>query len=256
MADCTPNVSSFQSISSTLDVSEKYKQLMQDSLSDESIYTRAKETMLSLFDGLTLTDVERANLAATHITQLSITLTSKAMETALAWSNLESKNAYELAKIKAETEVLNAEKEKRKFEICLTEKSIDKVIAEATAVTNGSVADVALKQEQTKQVKASEYQILSDAYRKSGHVVISTDADGYTKGTSTYGSYGGYTDQQIKNAQRQLEAYDDSMRNHAANSAATVIGHLLASETLSTSNEQDVARWRMAIDYLNNGSPQ
>ena len=111
-----------------------------------------------------------------------------------------------------------------------------------------TLADEGLKFHQTRQVEADTYGRFADAFRKSGVVQIGTDIqDSVLKGLS--GDEDGYTWQQMQNAERQRIAYEDSKRNHVANSTASMIGQMLAAEIAP--NETDIDRWRDAVDYLN-----
>lgn len=265
MATCTPTISSFNSINGDLDVIEKFKLLMQESMGDESFYIRTKETYLELFENLQLTEKEKASIVAENITKMSNDMTNVAMQSAIAWAKEERDGAYTLAKIKADTEVALAQYEKVKSEICLVDKQTALQCANITATTSASIREngrpaeyeadgctvkaltaEGLKYEQTKQVEAAVYQIQADTYRKSGVVTIGTGVDGVTKGTS--GDEDGYTWQQQQNAERQRIAYEDSKLNHAANSSASMIGQMLSAEI--SPNEADVQRWRDALDGL------
>jgi hypothetical protein len=248
MSTCNPVIDSFQRADSKLDVSEKYLQLMQDSLSGDSLYTRAKETFSVVFKDRELTETQKAQLTTEYIATMSVNLSSAAMQTALAWAKEERDGGYTLAKLKADAEVTLAQKEKVTREICLVDKQIDVQCANITATLAGSIRDngkvavydadgcvpltleaSGLKYEQTKQVQAATYQVLSDAYRKSGKVQIGIDGtDDYLKGLS--GDDKGYTNQQIKNAERQRQAYEDSKVNHLLNSVAVVTGQMLSAE--------------------------
>jgi hypothetical protein len=266
---CNVVVGEFQREDSKLEVSEKYIQLMQDSMDPESLYMRAKDALAINFNDSNLTADEKAKIIAEYMAMLTTQLSSAAMQTALSWAKEERDGAYTLAKIKADTETAMANAVKAKEEICLVQKQIEQTCANITAIISGSfrengkpngyeadgckptgLEDTGLKYEQTKQVEAATYQIFADAYRKSGVVQVGTDSsDSVKKGLS--GNDDGYTNQQSKNAERQRIAYEDSKRNHAANSAATMIGQLLSSETLSDSNKEDIERWREALDFLN-----
>lgn len=266
MAECTTNIDSFQAEKSTIDVSEKYLQLMQDSLSEESIYMRAKDTILTIFSDLGITEIEKANIVASNITQMSTTLSAQAMSSALAWAKEERDGAYALAKLKADTEVAQGQLELTKSQICKTDFESLAAKAKATEITassireNGTVLeyeadgirakslnDGGLKYEQTKQVEGATYQIFADAYRKSGVVSIGLDvSDGLTKGIS--GDDDGYTNQQSKNAERLRVAYEDSKLNHAANSSASMIGQMLSAEIAP--DQADVQLWRDAVSGL------
>ena len=268
---CNIGVDNFQAVDAELDVEGKYISLMQTTLAPDSLYTRAKETIQVLFENLNITEPERAKLTVEYVANMSTQLSNSAMQTALGWAKAEKDGEYQLALVKAQTEKALAEKEVAKESICKMMKDTELVCANITATVAGSIrdngtvtsydpdnecipktlGDNGLKYEQTQQVKAASYQSFADAFRKSGVVQIGIDSDdSVKKGLS--GDEDGYTWQQSLNAERQRIAYEDSKRNHAANSAASMIGQLLSSETFSDSNAQDVQRWRDAVDFLNN----
>ena len=239
-------------------------------MSDDSLYMRAKDTMKVQFDDLQMSEPQKAEIVAQHVASMTTSLSSTAMQMALSWAKEERDGAYDLAKVKADTERALADALKAKEEICLVQKQTESQCANIEATIAGSIREngkvatydstntckptelvaEGLKYEQTKQVEGATYQIYADAFRKSGKVQIGTDTtDTVTKGLS--GDDDGYTNQQSKNAERQRVAYEDSKRNHAANSASAMIGQLLSSETFSDENKEDVDRWRASIDYLN-----
>ncbi len=240
---------------------------MQDSLSEDSIYMRAKDTYAVIFKDLQITEKEKADIIAGSVNSIVASLSSASMQTALSWAKEERDGAYTLAKVKAETETALANSKKVEEEICLAQAQTEKVCADITATISGSyrdngvpigyeddgckptgLDDTGLKYHQARQAEADAYSRYSDAYRKSGVVVIGEDpTDFVTKGLS--GDEDGYTWQQQRNAERLRISYEDSKRNHAANSSATMIGSMLASEIAP--NQADVQRWRNAVDYLN-----
>ena len=52
MAECDLPNFNFNPVDGSIDVSEYYIKLMQDTLSDDSLYTRAKETLFHQFEDL------------------------------------------------------------------------------------------------------------------------------------------------------------------------------------------------------------
>ena len=264
---CNVTVDNFQAVDAELDVIDKYKELMVATLSDESIYIRAKETIYSVFDELGVNNTDRASIVVGHIDKMTTELSATAMQSAIQWAKEERDGAYSLALIKAQTEVAIAQAEVAKESICKTIKetelmcanitsTIAKSIRENGMVTSYEDADECkpktldnsgLKYEQTQQVKAATYQTFADAYRKSGVVEIGIDSTDEVKKGLT-GNEDGYTWQQQTNAERQRIAYEDSKLNHAANSSASMIGQMLTAEIAP--NEADVQRWRDALDGL------
>ncbi len=275
MSSCNVSIDDFQRADSTFDVSEKYTQLMQDTLADDSLYMRVKDTLLYQFEDLQLTEKEKASFSVDFMSKVAVELSKVSLATAMAWAKEERDGEYTLAKIKADTEQALASKELIAEQICEIQKKKDMLCAQIEVAIAGSIRDngtvagydpddpckpmylnnEGLKYQQTLQVEAATYQIFADAYRKSGVVDIGVDnADQVLKGLSgtthdQSGETAGYTAQQTANAERQRIAYEDSKRNHAANSSASMIGQMLSAEV--PSNAQDVDAWRAAIAYLN-----
>ena len=268
MSSCKITLDLFQREDSELKVSEKYKQLMQDSLSEDSLYIRAKDTFSVIFSDLQLTEKEKAQLVSEHVASMTTSLSGAAMQTALAWSKEERDGAYTLAKVKAETEVQLAQKELVAEQICKMQKDVDLVCANITATISNSyrengmptgydadgckptgLDETGLKFHQTKQVEAATYQTFADAYRKSGIVQIGTDVqDNVVKGLSAPIDKitAGYTNQQTLNAERQRQAYEDSKINHMLNSLGVVTGQLMSAEI-------DVLQAPWLLDYMKCG---
>jgi hypothetical protein len=102
-----------------------------------------------------------------------------------------------------------------------------------------------LKYEQSKQVEASTYQILADAYRKSGVVTIGVE-NGIIKGLS--GDRSGHTYAQAEVARRQYVSFEDSKRNHAVNASSQTIGQLVAAE--APLDNVIIQNYNKAMEYL------
>ena len=277
MTKCDVTIDPFTREDGALDISSKYIKLMQDTMCEESLYDRAKETLFHQFDDLQLTEKEKAGFVVDFVSKLTTEMSKSSMAVALSWAKEERDGAYNLASIKAQVENAAVTAEKTKEEVCLVQAQVKKVCADIEVTIAGSIRDnglvtgydpsnpckpahlddSGLKYHQTKQVEADKYKIYADAYRKSGVVGMGNDPqDGFVKGLSgtthdQAGEIAGYTAQQTANAERQRIAYEDSKRNHAANSSASMIGQLLAAEVFSNENEQDVNRWRSAVDFLN-----
>jgi hypothetical protein len=268
MANCNVSIGSYVAEDGTLDVLTKYASLMTASLADDSVYERAKETLFHSFTELHLTEKEKAAQVIEFITVFANEATKSSMAMALSWAKEERDGPYELAKLKADTKNSLAAYELTKESVCEMQKRTEHTCMQIKATSaksireNGSIAAMeadgcnvktlnneGLLYEQIQQVIAATYQTFSDSYRKSGKVVIGKDpVDQIIKGMS--GDDNGYTWQQQVNAERQRIAYEDSKINHAANSAATMIGQLLSAEALVASHDQDVERWRNAMDRL------
>ena len=253
-----------------LDVAGKFQQITELALATDSIYMRAKDTFKELFDGKKINEAEYAQYAAQFISGLASATTQSAMQLALEWAKEEYNMPYGLASVKAQTELTQANREKVKEEICLTQTQVELQQANITATLSASMRDngrvltygsngytpLSLRDEGTKfsqinAVNAQKYSTLADAYRKSGVVTLATTADGEVKGTS--GDSAGYTKAQESFALRQVKSFEDSKRNHSANAMSQMIGQMLSAEVAPA--DADITRWRTAIDYLNTNTP-
>ncbi len=237
---------------------------MQDTMSSESLYTRTKDTFKVLFQDTQITEPERAKLGAEYASQMSIQLSSVAMQTAVQWAKEERDGVYTLAKVKAEADLALANLVKVKEEICLVQAQTNAQCASALSTlassqrengvaTVGSdgcsltgLDDSGLKYAQTKQVESATYQTYADAYRKSGVVGIGISTDGVIKGITggTDPIVDGYTNQQSLNAERQRQSYEDSKINHMLNSVAVVTGQMMSA---------DIGAEQWLLDYMKCG---
>lgn len=252
MASCSNDIDNFLAQDGTLNVSDKYKQLMNDSLGDGSLYERTKDTFFELFKDLNISEAEKLQLVANNISNLTVNISNQAMTTALAWEKEERDGAYQLAQIKAQTELTNAQYELTAEQICKTINEKELLVAQKEEVLAGTIRQDNLIASQIELQKADIVSKLSDNYRKSGVVNIGLDADGQLKGLS--GDENGYTYQQDEFIQRQVISFEDSKRSHAANSSAQLIGQLLSAEVPITETDTAFIQWNNAMTYLNSDS--
>ena len=271
MADCNITLPLATLEDATINLVPKIQELSAAALATDSVYMRAKDTFKELLDGKKINESEYAKAASEFITQLSVTTTQSIIQAALQYAIKEKELGYDLAQSKASTELVQAQREKVKADICLAEKESDLKCAQITATIAGSIrdngtvtavdptnaciptalADEGTKYEQALFIQSQKYGNLADAYRKSGVVQITTDSDGILKGTS--GNDMGYTDAQEEFARRQILSFEDSKRNHAANAISQMIGQLLSAEVVPAA--EYVTQWNDAIGYLNTNTP-
>lgn len=248
MASCSNNIEIFVAKEASLDVSSKYTKLMQDSLGEGSLYERVKDTYFELFKDLNVSEQEKLELVASNIANLATNITAQAMNSALMWAKEERDGAYQLAQIKAQTELALAQKELTAEQICKTVAEGELVAAQKEEVLASTIRTDNLTNSQIKSTEATVYSTLAEAYRKSGVVLTSTDTDGVLKGTS--GDLSGYTYKQDKFIDRQVISFEDSKRNHAVNSSAAVIGQLLSAEVPIEETDTAFILWKNAMEYL------
>jgi len=192
MSSCGVSIPSVPEGKSDLKVSEKYLQLMQDTLSDDGLYVRAKETLFQQFKDLQITEEVKAKIVAEFVSKFSIDMSAQAMNAAIAWAKEERDGGWALALAEAKANLTAAETAKITEEIGVIEKDIALKCAQVEATIasslreNGAVAlydsenqckplilkNEGLKYYQTKQVQADSYRIAADTYRKSGVVDV------------------------------------------------------------------------------------
>ena len=248
-----------------LDVISKYKKLMTGSLGEDSLYERSKKTIFELSKDLNMTEKERMDIVAGQITQMTVGITGNAMAQGLAWAKEDATIGYQTAKLKAEATLTQGKAETEMFTKCKVENEAELICANITATIAGSIRengkvrtyrdgstcapaslyDEGLKYEQTLQVEGSTYQILADAYRKSGIVQIGVE-NGTTKGIAA--DREGHTQAQTDVAHRQILSFEDSKRNHAVNASSQTIGQMIAAE--APLDDQIVQNYNKGMEYL------
>jgi len=246
-------------------VVDRYIKLMEASVGDGSIYERFKNTIMELSKELNLTELERAKYVSEQLADFSLQISASSMGSAVEWAKVDATIGYETALLKEKASQAAAETELVMAKICTEENQSQLTCANIEAVLassireNGKVAtrdkdnpchptsleDEGLKYQQTRQVQASTYEMLADAYRKSGVVEIGFE-NGMIKGIN--GDRRGHTYAQEMVARRQEVSFEDSKRNHVANSTAQTIGQLIAAEAELSDDINN--RYTKALDYL------
>ena len=271
MATCDtaiPNVDPISPDEETqLRVVDRYKELLAASIGENSLYERSKETIFELSKDLNLSEKERMDVVAGQITQMTVSISGSAMKEALGWAKEDAETGYSVALIKAQAEKAKAETGAELQKICLLEAETAYKCAQITSTIAGSIREngrvltytdadeckpltlysEGLKYEQLLQVDASKYQILADAYRKSGVVLVGNSGDDQQfKGLS--GDAYGHTNAQTNVAHRQITSFEDSKRNHAVNASSQTIGQIVAAE--ASLDQSLVDNYNTAMNYL------
>ena len=258
-----------------LEVKSVFNELMQASTERGSMYLRAKETIIDYVDKGELDQREKAALVAKHITELAQSMTAQTLSAAVQVAKENRDAKYTLTKLRedtklttAQTQKLLADTDKTVIDNKLGIMAIKKAQAElyrdygvnvsqlTTAVENLLIAsnfdEAGTKYESIKMAQANVYNGYATAYRQNGLVSIVTDTKGYVT-TGTTADTTGINYWQAKVAERQEMGFDDNMRQHVANSSATMVSMLLSSEdaSLSTQAQTVLDKWSTAVNYLN-----
>lgn len=272
------------SITSDLDVIEKYKELVHSSMDGDSIYIRTKETVQALFNSGDIKNGERAEVIAQVVSSLNTSLVNTSMNTALQWASQEKEIALRKLELERQLDILDNEKLKTENEADRIKN--DNLVQQADSlrqngamtVVDGKVKaldDTGVQYENillTREKVDSENkaQILSDAKLNETNAGIhKIVADTYVN----YGMYNGYaitdsgitgvfdntpvgyttlSDAQLEIAKEQAKGYAWNAWSNAATGLGSTIGVALTSETdiFTGDNAGILTSWKTVVNKL------
>lgn len=277
-----------------IDIIDTYKKLMAASTGQGSIYLRAKETLIDLVTKGQLSETDKAALISKHITDLSTGLSAQAMEMAFKIDKENRDAAYVLTKLREDTKLVTANIAKTEADTAdvasnakLKVYSGWKTQAELywdcgiTAYTLSTTQDIipelaynkefGIKRQTISKAQADLYTTLSTNYRQNGSLEITGTTSMFPNsnlpvglnilqnmiGVEPTAAEYGLTYEQTKVAERQIQGFDDNMRQHVINSSASMISMLLATEEAelaTTADAEILPVWMDAAQHLN-GNP-
>lgn len=262
----------------TFDIRSKYKELMEAATGQGSAYIRTKETLLAMVEASELTPREKAEIVAKTLGGIATSVTEKAMDMAYRLQKDEFEMPYLLGKIVVDNAATRAQISKIDNDTELTAEQKAKIVADTTATqvntyinqitahmntgataqytasgdkltSAATLSDVSLMGRQRQQIEAGIYDKWASSLMSYG-TNISGLPTGIVMPTNATLATDGLVYEQTRVARRQEQAFDDNMRQHAANSSATMIGMLLGAELPDTITEADVQKWRDSVGYL------
>lgn len=254
-------------------VLEYYKALMSASTEQDSLYIKAKETVTQILDEAGLDARERANILSQTIGGMVSGISAQSMQGAIDLAKDNRDASYVLAKLCADTELTNKQVEKVTADIADTEQNTNLKIANGWRVQAelyrdfGAIpdqltytkevldntdydTDYGTKHESIRLAQSNVYNSYTSTYRQNGNVSLVVDSDGMLN-SSTTGDSEGLVYWQTRVAERNEQGFDDNMRQHVANSSATMISMLLSTEASGIDYEAYLNNWSNAITYLN-----
>lgn len=257
-----------------LDIIDTYKELMEASTGQNSVYLRAKETLISIYEDSSLTDTEKASAVAQVLGTIATDLTGQAMEMAYKIEKENRDAVYVLTKLKEDTRLTSAQVKKLEQDIANADEDgklktmtgwkaqmelyrdygVD--VSDQTAypdlLDDTLYQTYGTKVESIKMAQANVYNGYATAFRNNGLVTLVTNSNGELV-TGTVGDTNGLNYWQSKVAERNEKGFDDNMRQHVANSSATLVNMLLASEEPALVDDASAAlvKWGTAVDWLN-----
>lgn len=267
-----------QEVVPDLDVINIYKELMEASTSQGSVYLHAKETLVALYTDISMTSKDKATVIGQTVSAIATGITGQAMQAAIEIAKENRDGAYVITKMVADTLMVKEQTDKIAADNLLVTAQIAEVAADekikvytgwkaqaelyrdyGVSTYNLSLAtdiigqanftDYGIKTETIKKAKADMYNTYATGYRTNGYVALALNTDG-SIATGTTADAKGLAYWQSQVAERQYTAFDDNMRQHVVNSSASMISMLLSTgETVDTAPYKLL--WTNAANYLN-----
>ena len=261
-----------------------YKEIMKASTGQDSAYIRAKETLTAVLSDNGLTAEAKGTILSQTISGIASNITTQALNAAIQIAKENRDAPYMLAKLRADTELTQANKLKLEVDKVVSTATAAKIEADTKATIIGSwkvQADIYSKNGlntdtqsitnpilgisllaknplgtdvvSAEQGKAATYSTLASSAKRDGNVTITRDPiSGHVSSlTPTTPNNQILAGAQIDVAVRQEKAFDDNKVQHAANSSSTMIGMLLSTENTASLTTADVDLWRSAVTELN-----
>ena len=268
------NITYTQEAIADLDIRDTYKELMEASTGQGSAYLKAKETLQDIFDNDEIDGATKAEVISNTVAQIAVGVTSKAMDTALAIELANRNGVYELTKLKEDTKLVTAQANKVAQDDEKAQAETDAIVwdnykRQASLVRDWGVTAYLLnpetdtvvpqidyisdgtKYQENNMAKASLYTTYAKSFRQDGVVTPVVDmSTGYM--TSAAGTLEGQSYWQNEVTERQYKGFDDNMRQHVANSSASMISMLLSTEEAGIDYTPYLSQWNSALTYLNN----
>lgn len=249
------------SLSSELDVLSKYECIMNASLGSESVYIRTKETLASLIEDGTMSGKEKAEIISTVLSNLTNTLVSSGLSTALQWAAQEKDTAFRKLELAKQLDILDQQKalqeaqvDKTKHESIATQANTIRMLGTPT-VLNGQVQALAptgkvwqdikigeqqeinlqkeavLTDSRVKESQAGAHKVIADTIANYGPWRYTISADGIVSPpVRTSVSVTPLSDIQAKVAIEQAKGYAYNSWANGVTASAGMLGTAIASD--------------------------
>lgn len=266
-----------------LDVVDKQRKLVEESLGPDGAYIRLKETLIDLMDNGEIKGTDRANIVSTTLANMTGQITAGAMQTALQWSAKEKELELQRLELEYKLEVLNQQglltanqvqeslagrqlkqaQRIREYGIATTDTAGNvtslanngKVYQEELNVIQDTANKALLPAQiaaQTEEVHARTHKTVADTYVNHGIYTWTAITDkGVTGVVKASTGYVTLSDLQKQVAAQQAKGYSYNAWSNAATGASGMIGTLIAAEIPDLDPTQYLALWQSAMGKLN-----
>jgi hypothetical protein len=247
--------------SNEINVLSKYNELVKQSLSGDSAYIRAKETIQDLVDSGSLDEAQKADVVSKLLGGIVSSLSSSSMSAALDWAKYEKEVELKKLELSIQLDILSAEKELKLSQVEQVKTQTRLSLAESKRMYGASTFDVTtgalinlsdegkvfndmlLVTQQTDNAgveetlltskidesKAAIHKIVADTYVNYGSYTFTQGATGITGVTPTHGSYTTLSDTQQEIAVEQGKGYTYNAWANALTGSASMLGTVIAS---------------------------
>lgn len=249
-------------VSSELDVSEKYESLVKQSLAGNSLYIRAKETIEELVENGALDEAKKAEVISEVIGAAVNSITGSSMSTALDWARTEKEIELKKLELAFQLDILEQESFLKTEQVSQTASatrlakveskrlygtavfdvdgniiSLDNTgrVASEIALTDvntlKATEEVELTTQKIKESYAAVHKIVADTYVNFGNYTYSVPAEtGFTIVTPQHGAYVTLSDTQQSIAEEQAKGYIYNAWANALTGSASMLGTAIAAE--------------------------
>lgn len=249
-------------ITNDLDVADKYATLVAQSLSGESVYIRAKETIQDLVDSGAIDDAKKAEIISTIVSGIVNNITSSSMSTAMAWSQAEKEIALKKLELEKQLDILSQELLVKQAQTSQVETANRLAKVESKRIYGTAVFDTedniisidntgktykemllldaqldktneetALVTQKISESHAAVHKIVADTYVNYGNYnYTGLSATGITTVTANHGTYKTLSDTQQDIAIEQAKGYTYNAWANALTGSASMLGTAIAAE--------------------------
>ncbi len=249
------------SISSDLEVADKYETLVKQSLDGNSVYIRAKETIQDLVDTGAIDNSQKAEVISGILSGVVSNIATASMQTALAWAQSEKETALKKLELAIQLDILEqqallaeAQVEQTYNAIRLAKVESKRMYGTPVYVDNdvaslgndGKIytdillteaqelkvdAETTLTTQKMQESYAAVHKIVADTYVNYGNYTFAgLDTDGIDTVTAQHGDYETLSDMQREIAEEQAKGYTYNAWANALTGTASMLGTAIAAE--------------------------
>lgn len=249
-------------VTKDLDVADKYESLVKQSLSTNSAYIRAKETIEDLVQDGAIDESQKAEIISNIVGGIVNNITSNSLSTALSWAQAEKEIELKKLELAKQLDILDEELLVKQAQVKQIDNSVklakveskringtavfdddgnitslgsDGKIAKDIDLTAAQITKVGkentLIDQKIKESYAAVHKIIADTYVNYGNYnYTGLTADGITTITKNHGDFKTLSDTQKDIAIEQAKGYTYNAWANALTGASSMLGTAIAAE--------------------------